>query len=148
MTEILEPYNGVVSKLDPILSNLPAKLIAIDGKSGSGKTTLGRFLSWNYNVSLIETDFFRQLTNETLEYNESEIKRIIGSRLKKERPVIIESAIVQKLLNNINLKPDYIIYIVNESYERDDWLVSVISEYDKEFKPKETSNLVIELDVI
>ena len=148
MTDLLKQYYEVVNKLNPILKNLPSKLIAIDGKNGAGKTTLGRFLSWKYNVSLIETDLFRVQSNGSLEYDEKEIKRIIEYRLNKQRPIIIESAIVQKLLKKINLKPDFIIYIVNEAYERDDWLVKIISEYESEFKPKESSNLIIELDVI
>jgi len=77
-------------------------------------------LSWSFNISLIETDLFRLPTNETLEYKEEEIKRIIAYRLSKPHPIIIESTIVQKLLKNINLKADYTTHIVNEAYERDD----------------------------
>ncbi len=148
MPDILEPYNEIVSKLDPVLSNLPGKVIAIDGKNNSGKTTLGRYLAWHYNVSLIETDLFRLPTNGKLEYNQDEIRRIIECRLKSQRPVILESAIAQQLLQNINIEANFIIHIVNEAYERDDWLVSILAEYEKEFKPRETANVVIELDVI
>jgi hypothetical protein len=148
MIDIPKPYKEVVDKLKPVLQNLPGKLIAIDGKNSSGKTTLGRYLSCFFNVSLIETDLFRLFSEGKLEYREDEIKRIIEYRLNQPLPVILESAVVQRLLNNLNLKADFTIYIINETRERDDWLVSILAEYEKVFEPKNKANLVIELDVI
>jgi len=148
MPDILEPYHEVVKELEAVLYNLPGKLIAIDGKDGSGKTTLSRYLSWYFNVSLIESDLFRTQEDGKLEYREDEIKRIIEYRLNLPRPVIIESVVVQQLLKNINKKADFNIYIINETYERDNWLVEIIHKYEKEYNPKNNANKVIELNVI
>lgn len=146
MTEFLEEYKEIIDKLEPVLDDLPGKIIAIDGKPLSGKTTLGRVLACHFNISLIETDLFRsplEQENE-LKYEEEEIKRIIQSRLNLPRPVIVESVVVQQLLKNIGFKPDYSIYLINE-YECDDWLSAIIRSYENEFTPKDRSNLVIEL---
>ena len=146
MTKFQEEYKEVISKLEPVLDDLPGKIIALDGKPGAGKTTLGRYLAWHFNISLVETDLFRSTYEQEneLKYKEQEIKRIIQSRLDLPRPVILEGVIVQKLLKDIGVEPDYSIYVVKE-YDYDDWLAPIIRSYEKEFMPKERSNLVIEL---
>jgi len=148
MLDIPEPYNEVTNNLSPILYNLPGKVVAIDGKNGSGKTTLGRYLAWFYNVTLIETDLFRFQDNTKLKYKEEEIKNIIRYRLNSNRPVIIEGVALKDLLGKLEIVPEYTIYIENEAYERDDWLVDILKKYEEEQKPKESSNIVIELNVL
>jgi uridine kinase len=148
MLVIPDPYSVVVDKLIPLLHDLPGILIAIDGKNGSGKTTLGRYLSWTFNISLIETDLFRLPAKGDIKYREYEIFRIIKYRLNMPRPVIVEGVVVQRLLKNMNLKSDFAIYIVNEAYDRDNWLGEILAKYEGDFKPKDNANLVIELDVI
>src|SRR4051812_8493386 len=54
----LPQYKDVIAALTPVLNDLPGKLIAIDGRSGVGKTTLGRYLAWQFNISLVESDLF------------------------------------------------------------------------------------------
>ena len=57
-TQELPEYANVVAALTPVLADFPAKIIAIGGHPSSGKTSLGRYLAWQFNVSLIETDLF------------------------------------------------------------------------------------------
>ena len=148
MPIILEEYQQIVSALAPVLDNLSGKLIAIDGYFLSGKTTLGRYLAWHFNISLVETDLFQvppEQGNE-LGYDEEVIKRAIHSRInsKYPAPVIVEGATVQKLLKNIGFVPDYSIYIIKEN-EDDDVFGEIVRAYEEEYRPKENSNLAIEL---
>lgn len=140
MPKILAEYQEIISALEPVLDDLPGKLIAIDGYCGSGKTTLGRFLAWHFNISLVETDLFEvppEQGNE-LGYDEEVIKRAINSRInsKYPRPVIVEGVTVQKFLKNIGFMPDYFIFIIKE-IEDDDYFGEIVRVYEEEYRPKE-----------
>jgi adenylate kinase family enzyme len=126
---------------------LPGKIIAIDGKNGSGKTTLGRYLCWYFNITLLETDLFREETPNSLSYDLKQLNKIIDSRLLLPRPIIIESVAINDLLDKLNRKADYIIYVENTYHQNDDWLVPILDAYEKKFKPKDLSNIVIQVKV-
>ncbi|MBT8763182.1 hypothetical protein KFV02_04470 [Desulfohalobiaceae bacterium Ax17] len=111
-----EKYKLVTNELDKVLNNLPGKLVAIDGRDRSGKTTLGRFLAFNYNVSLIETDLFLIKQQDSFTY-EDQINRIIERRLSIPRPVIVEGVAILKLLEKLKRTKDYRIYVENEEFE-------------------------------
>lgn len=149
MTKVLESYNSVVENLNPILCNLPGRVIAIDGKDGAGKTTLGRFLAWNFNITLIESDLFIKHKSVVLEleYDKETILRIINFRLNKPRPVIIEGIAIRDLLNKLNVKPDFVIYIENEAYLGSHGLSKILSKYKEDYTPKKTANLIIKVDI-
>ena len=99
--------------LEPILANLPPKLIAITGPTGAGKTTLARFLAWYFNISLIETDHYL-IPHQGLQCAPNEINRIIGLRLGMPRPVIVEGAVILPLLSKLDRIPDGIIHVRNK----------------------------------
>ena len=147
MVDILPQYKEVTTKLDAVLKNLPPVIIGIDGKNGAGKSTLGRYLAWNYNITLLETDLFRLSANGKLEYKVKCLNSIIKYRLNRDRPIVVEGVALQSLFQKLNFKPNFIIYIVNEAYDRDDWLTSILEEYERVCRPQENSNLVIKLDV-
>jgi ABC-type phosphate/phosphonate transport system ATPase subunit len=147
MADILPEYNLVTEELESVLENLPGKIIAIDGKNGSGKTTLGRYLSWYFNVTLLETDNFRKESINTLVYELKQLNKIIDSRLYIPRPIIIEAVAVNNLLEKLNRKADYIIYVENLNHENDDWLVPILDGYERKYNPKCLSNFNIEIKV-
>lgn len=60
------------------------------------------------------------------------------------RPVIIDSVVAKKLLNNIGYGPDFSIYMFHD-YDYDDWLSPIVKDYENEFEPKTKSDLAIEL---
>ena len=83
-SQMLKPtrdYETIVNALKPVLFQLNPKLVAIDGRYGTGKTTLGRYLSWRFNSTLIETD---QYLSTGIAYDYVEIKRLITKRLDKK----------------------------------------------------------------
>lgn len=143
----LRDYTPVVLALQPVLDNLPGKIVAIGGGLGSGKTTLGRYLAYRFNVSLIETDMLR-LKNHAgrLAYREDVLAQAIASRIDRRfpRPVIVEGAVVLRLLADIGRRPDFYIHIsaadeanVIDSEERQD-----VETYDAEYHPREIADFV------
>ena len=91
MPEVLPAYGLVLNALRPVLRNLGGKLIGIDGRSGVGKTTLGRYLAWQFNVSLIESDLFLHRNTGRVEHQIEEIDRSIEFRVSEPQPVILDA---------------------------------------------------------
>ncbi len=140
-------YGAVVEALAPILDNLPGKIVAVGGLPGVGKTTLGRFLAYRFNVSLIETDLFRRPTDGRLIYRNEEIKRIVAKRVDAQNPlpVIVESAVVLRLLAELNRRPDFTIYVTNkDAPESRGDLLADLNAYYAEFSPSNRADLKIE----
>ena len=145
-TKELPQYAQVTDALAPVLNNLPAKLVVIDGHPGSGKTTLGRYLAWRFNVSLLEADLFLFEGRGSLVYRTDEINRIIEFRLQKPRPIIVDSVAALRLMKTINRKPDFLIYVSNISAPESQTLKNEIELHEAEFSPRSKADLVIELD--
>ena len=137
-------YEQVVEALTPILNNLPGKVVGIDGRDGSGKTTLGRFLAWYFNVSLIETDLFL-FDGQGFSYRLEEINRIIGVRLSRPRPVIVEGVQLLSLLSQLDRSADFLIYIKNREYSGSEALSHDLRAYENLYKPQPAANLILEL---
>lgn len=151
LSGILRPqYADVVRALSPILYNLPPKIIAIDGWPGVGKTTLGRFLSWRFNVALLETDLFLILGQGKLVYLDDEIVRIIDRRIKNYsedgRPIIVDGLAILRLLSKLQREPDFMVYVSNTLVEEAGNLAREVTAYDREFRPKERADLCITVE--
>jgi hypothetical protein len=142
-------YNDAVTALEPVLANLPGKLVAVDGYPGVGKTSLCRYLAWRFNISLCETDIFLIPEQGRLVYREEEIGRIIAGRLKKPRPIIVEGCAVLRLLYSINRPPDFLIYITNDQAPSPSGdLAAELGEYDLRFSPRDRADITLRLDVV
>ncbi|MCP1765029.1 hypothetical protein [Bradyrhizobium japonicum] len=140
-------YAPVVEALAPVLHNLPPRIIAIDGRPYSGKTTLGRFLSWWFNISLIETDLFLFEGEGRYRYREEEVARIIDARMSTDRPVIIEGVTVLRQLAAINRAADFLIYVENASAPTLQREYEVqFKDYEAEFKPRQRAGFTLKLD--
>ena len=99
------------------------------------------------NVSLIETDLFRDLdARDRLAHKADQVTAIIDYRRNiVNRPVIIEGATVLRLLSQIGVRPDYYIYVDNKqvweavSYKAD------IESYYREFSPRTSADFTLTL---
>ena len=150
MPGLISEYEIVVSKLKPILYQLPPKIIAIDGPNGVGKTKLGRYLSYVFNSSLIETDLFS--TRPGFEYDYDQIKKIIDKKLTRNRPVFVEGVTVLQILDLVGVQSDYHIYWENvhhsdSSIDRADRLGVALRRYCKKYKPVQSADLAISASI-
>ena len=93
MPTVLPGYLKVVEALTPIMQGLPGVIITIDGRDGVGKTTMGRYLSWHFNVTLIETDLYLIPAQDYLIHLDDQINRIIERRITTPLPVIAEGVL-------------------------------------------------------
>jgi hypothetical protein len=145
-TEYAE-YAQAVAALEPVLDARDGKVIAIGGWPLSGKTTLGRYLAWQFNVSLIETDVFIIPNQGVIEHREDEVARVIEHRIggAYPNPVIIEGATVLKLLARLGVKPDFSIYVERPSDHDAGNLTAELDAYHKEFRPREAADLIMPL---
>ena len=136
-------FDRAAEALAPKLAGLPPKIVAVDGRSGSGKSTLGRFLSWHFNSTLIELDLF--LKEGGLHHREADVKRLIEQRLGLRRPVIVEGLLVMKVLRDIGLSADYLIYVTNENCPKGLGFGKELDAYDQEYRPAVVANHVLRM---
>lgn len=141
-------YAPVVDALAPVFRGLRYKLIAIGGLPLSGKTTLARFLAWYFNVSLIETDLFRDLgARGHLAHKADQVAAIIDYRRNVvDCPVIVEGATVLRLLSQIDVRPDYYIYVDNKRVREGVSYKADIESYYREFSPHTSADFTLTLD--
>jgi hypothetical protein len=146
MPRALPEYCAVVSALKPILFNMAPKIVAIDGPNGVGKTTLGRYLSYMFSSSLIETDVFSKRPG--FEYDLEQIRKLIDRRVKRGRPVFVEGVTILQIFDSISIKPDFHIYWENvhrsdSAVDRVDRLGVVLRRYCGKYNPRKCANLAI-----
>ena len=146
LATVLSGYAPGVSALEPVLYDLPPRIIGIDGREGVGKTSFGRYLAWHFNVTLIETDLFANDGSVLLGYRLDELNRLIQLRLDRPRPVIIEGVALIRLLEHLRRRADFLLYCEAVDYDPDESLASWLDEYAREYAPKARANLVIQLD--
>lgn len=149
MFENERDYAAAVNGLIPVLDDLPGKIVAIGGLPGVGKTTLARYLAFRFNVSLIETDLFLIRRRGTMVYRNDWIDQIISARLEKPRPVIIEGAVVLRVLSELGRSPDFIIHVRNDDApESSGTLAAELKRYEAEYTPSTKADLTLQFDGI
>lgn len=145
MGSVLPGYKEAVVALAAIMTDLPPVIITIDGRDGTGKTSLGRYLAWHFNVSLVETDLFLIQNQGGLVYRYEEINRIIGIRLDKPRPVILEGVGMKDLLKRLGRSADFAIYVTNPEQSSGPTMDQLLSQYEATHSPAMTADVVLEL---
>jgi hypothetical protein len=143
---VLPGYAEAVAALAPVLADLPAKLVGIDGRDGTGKTTLGRYLAWHFNVTLVESDVFLLPDRRDLQRRSDEIARIINFRLVIPRPVIVEGVGLLSLLRELKLRPSFLIYVRAVDHSTGQTMERILQDYEAEFHPMKQADLVLQLN--
>ncbi len=140
-------YASALEALEPILYDLPPVIIAIDGRAGTGKTTLGRFLSWRFNVSLLETDLFLIKGQNAFIYRNAAIKKVILSRINSCRPIIVEGVVSLSLLKKLNFDTAFHVRVECNDSDCSPWMNELWDIYASEFTSKISASLTLDLPV-
>ena len=88
-----------------------------------------------------------RLPGDTLVYRRDEINRFIEARLAKRLSVIVECAVVLRLMAELNRKPDFVIYVSNPELIVTGKYTDEIAAYEAKFSPKTKANIAIEITV-
>lgn len=103
------------------------KLIAIDGYIGFGKSKLATQLSKKLNFKIIHLD---QYVNEKdNNYFKNLDYKKMSNDIKENEKIIIEGIQMFKILNKLDLSPNYFIFCTNEDFITE-WKYYVDSETD------------------
>jgi hypothetical protein len=119
-------------------------VIAIDGVDGAGKSSLGRYLAWQLEIPLIQTDLFLVPEAKALTYRQECLWSIVDYRLAANRPAIIEGVCILRLLQHLTLKADYLIWVDSKGHDGSRSLSSTLDDYRAAYKPSESANFVFE----
>jgi uridine kinase len=141
---VLPGYADVVAALAPVMEGRPGVIVTIDGRGGVGKTTLGRYLAWQFNVTLIETDLFLIPAQDYLIHLDDQVNRIIERRLGMPAPVIVEGISMLQLMRRISRTPDFSIYIARKIPSRTGDIDGRLARYEAAFAPQATADFVVE----
>jgi len=116
--------------------------IGIDGVDGAGKSPLARFLSWQLGIPSLETDMFLKKgeTFPSLRYDE--LKNLVEFRHLLDRPVIIEGLFLLEVLDNLNISPDILIYVINMDFDGSDQFRSKLKKYEIKYGPMGKSDYI------
>ncbi len=141
LPDITEQHEQLLTEVNKALGTWRRFVIGIDGRDHAGKSTIGRFLALHMGMPLIETDLFvldknQRKDQEKVEYRRKELKRVIDARLNKDRPVIVEGIFLLRTLEGLGLKPDYLIYAVNEDHDGSGTRREEFMAYENEYKPR------------
>lgn len=145
MPSILPAYQTVVDALAPIMRRPRGAIIGIDGRDGVGKTTLGRYLAWQFNVTLIETDLFLIPTRDHIIHLDDQINRIIERRVSNHLTVIVEGISMLQLMQRIVRTPDFMIYVSNPKRSSDASMERRLAAYEETFAPVVHANMVVSI---
>lgn len=149
ISSVQTSYKEVTEFLYPHLSNFQPKVVGIDGRDGAGKTTLGRYLSWYFNSSLIETDLFLSGNSPEITYELDCLLRVIRNRFEPPPPLplFIEGIKLLELVEQLPLPIDFNIYVTNSKFGGNQELANMLDVYDQKYKPKERAHLSISVNV-
>jgi len=122
--KITHQHKELVDLLRTKLDLTSQLIIAIDGMMGVGKSSLARYLAWQLNVSVIETDLCRKLKNPNkppysnngsmlIETDPELLYRLFQTRCEMGRSIIIEGINVLQSLEDANITADIYILIGN-----------------------------------
>lgn len=116
--------------------------IAVDGVDGSGKSTLARFLAWQLGMPAIETDMYIVPNGSEPKYQLDDLKKIVASRHKDNRPLILEGIMLLSILEKISLKPDFLIYVDREGHAGSITWETMFKTYDHSYAPRKKASVV------
>ncbi|MFN7168230.1 MAG: hypothetical protein ACK4NV_14365 [Pannonibacter sp.] len=148
LSGIIKPhYFKVVENLEDVLVNRESNLIAIDGRSGVGKTELSRFLSWRFNICLVETDIFFSTRTSKKQTEYDALRRVIERQVNSRRPVFVEGIKILETLEEIEQTPSYLIYLNPKKSPNQLTLRKTVYDYEKKYNPQKMADLIVKYEI-
>jgi pantothenate kinase-related protein Tda10 len=115
---VKEPLPGSVALLEKVQARLGPNrlplLIAIDGPDGVGKSSLASWLAWQVSAPAVHLDLYLNRDSKPLSWRTEELRRIVGTRLGRGQPVVVEGIMVLDVLTAISHKADFLVYLDGE----------------------------------
>ena len=142
MRPIPTEYESVVEWLLPQLHPWRKMTIAIDGVDHAGKSSLGRFLAWQAQMPIIETDFTLVPDQKRPTHNGHLLRTLIEHRHKLDRPVLVEGVFVLRQLDAIGIKPEILIEMRAIGRDAGSWEQD-LAEYRKSYPRTGTPDFVV-----
>jgi hypothetical protein len=135
-------YKAVVEWLLPKLLPWRKMTVAIDGLGHAGKSSLGRFLAWQSQMPVIETDFTLLKNAGQPAHDPNLLRRLIRHRHELGRPVLIEGVFVLRQLSAVGIDPDLLIEMRATRQETGTW-EHEFAEYRRDYPRTETPDFVV-----
>jgi hypothetical protein len=115
----IQSQEALILELRNSLGSHKSWLLGVDGEQRVGKTTLsGRLAAELQATKLSGDDFVRQ---GRLHYPEalglSELSNAIANLRATNKPVILESVMLQLILDSIGIKPDLTVYVRHSAFD-------------------------------
>ena len=79
---------------------------------------------------------------ESIIYQNDELRRLIKVRLDNNRPVIVEGIFLLDVLKRIGFEPNYLVYTEKQSCEGSNIWQEKFAKYDEEYTPRKKAGFV------
>jgi hypothetical protein len=118
-----------------------ALLIGIDGVDGSGKSALAAWLSWQLEMPTIHLDLYLLPNRDPPAWRTEDLAHVIGVQKALERPTILEGILLLDVLDAINRKPDFLVFVDKHEHQSgEEYVVAYLNQR----APKRTADFVLE----
>ena len=142
--ELIQAHGQLVAILRKLVYPWRKLTIAIDGRDGAGKSNLARYLAWQLDMSLIETDLLLVHGTKPPAYRLDVLKHLIDQRHSLNRPVLIEGICLLSTLKSVGITHDYLVYVRNQEYGGSESLRATLESYEQAFTPKQKADYVFD----
>jgi hypothetical protein len=114
-------------------------IIGIDGSVEAGKTRLAAWLWWQLGIPVVHSDGFIIRDTDRLEWRYEDLGSVIHSLLDTKRPMIVEGVCLRQALRPLDLDPDFLVWLENESGP-EPGPHDPTQDYMREFRPRENAD--------
>lgn len=140
---MLQPLPKAIDLLTALKEALgperPPLVIGIDGRWGAGKSSLASWLSWQLEMPVVHLDLYIIPNTGPLEWRYGDLGRAIHARLDTKRPVIVEGVCLCRALQVLDLAPDFLVWLENESGPEPS-PHEPTRDYIRDFSPRENAD--------
>lgn len=115
-------------------------LIGIDGINGSGKSALAAWLSWQLEMPAVHLDLYLAPNRDPPAWRTEDLAHVIEVQKALERPTIAEGILLLDVLDAINRKPDFRVFVEKHEHKSGE---DYVAAYLHQRTPKQTADYVV-----